>query len=259
MVRNKTVTEAVQGVPAVRRLQRRRCADNKEKPMLKSGIDQDALIAQFSTASAEQSATLRKTVYDATLGALQGRELSLKNIRSVVKTVGDAATAGAAKNQLEGVDVEGLLDKAVAGIDDALLKAVDANRVALQRFVEQGVDLGDKNLKKAVDDLDKIEDALIGTVKKFAKDSDAQLATQWGHVLDKLQAGGTLTGARASLTGEQLLTQMQTAMRDTRASSLKAAQALAESYSALVSGVLIGMSDALKAGAVPAQTKPKRK
>jgi hypothetical protein len=50
---------------------------------------------------------------------------------------------------------------------------------------------------------------------------------------------------------------MQTAMRDTRAAGLKAAQALAESYTALVSGVLIGMSDALQQGGTPAAKKRK--
>jgi hypothetical protein len=51
------------------------------------------------------------------------------------------------------------------------------------------------------------------------------------------------------------MTQMQTAIRDSRASSLKAAQALAESYTALVSGVLIGMSDAIRSGAAAAPAK----
>ena len=42
---------------------------------------------------------------------------------------------------------------------------------------------------------------------------------------------------------------MQTATRDQpRSAGLKAAQTLAESYAALVSGVLIGMSDALTQG-----------
>ena len=64
-------------------------------------------------------------------------------------------------------------------------------------------------------------------------------------MLEKLQAGGTLSGAKAATTAEQFLGQMQTAMRDSRAAGLKATQTLAESYAALVSGVLIGMSDAL--------------
>ena len=217
--------------------------------MLKSGIDQDALIEMFSTASARQSQQLQDAVCQATLGALQGRELSLKNIRGVLQAVAQAASAGAAQNKLPQVDVESLLDRAVSGMDEALLKAVDANRVALQRFVDQGVGLQEKQLKKAMDDLEKFEDTLIGAVKKTAEGAGAQIATQWAPVLEKLQAGGTLTGGQASATAEQLASQMQAALRDSRAAGMKAAQALAQSYTALVSGVLIGMSDALRQGA----------
>jgi len=42
--------------------------------------------------------------------------------------------------------------------------------------------------------------------------------------------------------------QMQTAMRASRAAGLRAANAMAQNYAALVSGVLIGMSEALKSG-----------
>ena len=63
--------------------------------MLKSGIDQDALIEMFANASAKQSAQLRTAVGEATLKALQGREMSLKNIRGVIKSVTQAASAGA--------------------------------------------------------------------------------------------------------------------------------------------------------------------
>ena len=65
--------------------------------MLKSGIDQDALIEMFSSASARQSQQLRDAVRQATLGALQGRELTLKNIRGVLQKVSEAATTGLAK------------------------------------------------------------------------------------------------------------------------------------------------------------------
>jgi len=216
--------------------------------MLKSGIDQDALIQMIASASANGTEQVRKGVTQATLAALQGRELSLKNIRSVLKTVASAASAGAAQNKLPGVDVEELLDKAVAGMDEALLKAVEANRVALQQFVNQGADLREKHLKKALTDLEAMEDSFIGALKKAAESAGTQAANQWAPVLEKLQAGGTLSGAKAATTAEQFVSQMQTAMRDSRAVGLKAAQTLAESYTALVSGVLIGMSDALTQG-----------
>lgn len=226
--------------------------------MMKAGIDQDALIEMFASASAKQGDQLRDSVRQATLGALQGRELSLKNIKDVLNTVTKAATAGAAQSSLPAVDVENMLNSAVAGMDDALLKAVDANRVALQQFVEQGVGLQEKQIKKAVADLEKFEDTLIGAVKKSAEAASSQLGAPWAQVLEKLQAGGTVSGAQAASTAEHLAEQMQTAMRDSRAAGLKAAQALAQSYSALVSGVLIGMSEALQqGGAAPAKTRRK--
>ena len=225
---------------------------------MKAGFDQQALIDLFASASAKQGEQLRQAVRQATLGALKGREMSLKNIRDVLNSVTKAASAGAAQSSLPAVDVQGMLDSAVAGMDDALLKAVEANRVALQQFVDQGVGLQEKQLKKAVDDLEKFEDTLMGAVRKAAGAASAQLGAPWQQVLDKLQAGGTASGAQASATAEQFVDQMQTAMRDTRVAGLKAAQALADSYTALVSGVLIGMSDALQQGGTAPAKKAKR-
>ncbi len=216
--------------------------------MVKPLIDADALIAQFESATAQQGAQLRKAVSTATLQALQGRELSLKNIRAALKGVTDAVGAGIAKNPLPAVDAESLLDKAVAGMDDALLKAVEANRVALSQLVAQGADLREKHLNKALTDLEKFEDTLIASVRKAAGGASDQLATQWAQVAEKLQAGGTLSGSRASATSEQLLDDMQAAVRNSRAVGLRAAQAMAESYTAMVSGVLLGLSEALQQG-----------
>jgi hypothetical protein len=224
--------------------------------MAKNAFDADALITMFETASASGSAKLRQAVTDATLQALQGRELSLKNIRAVLGTVTQAANTGLAKNMAPPVDVDTMLDQAVAGMDDALLKAVDANRVALQQLVAQGADVREKHLKKAIADLEKFEDTLIESVQKSAGGAGDQMAAAWAQVLDKLNAGGTASGAKAASTAEQFATQMQTAMRASRATGLRAAQALAESYAAMVSGVLIGMTDAM---ARPAETKSRKK
>src|SRR5436190_676719 len=84
-----------------------------------------------------------------------------------------------------------------------LLQAVEANRVALQQFVDQGVGLQEKQLKKAVDDLEKFEGLLIDAVKKATEGAGAQLASQWAPVLDKLQAGGTQSGSQAAAAAEQ--------------------------------------------------------
>lgn len=220
--------------------------------MAKTMIDVDALIATFESASARQGAQLKKAVSDATLAALQGRELTLKNIRATLKQVSEAASAGLEKNLMPKIDAEKMLDQAVAGMDEALLNAVEANRMALQQLVAQGADLRDKHLVKALDDLSQFEDTMFAALKKAAAGAGAPLAGAWGSVLEKMQAGGTLSGAQASATAEQMAEQMQAAVRSSRTAGMRAAQALAESYTAMVSGVLIGMSEALQG-----QTKKK--
>lgn len=225
--------------------------------MAKPMFDAESLISMFESATAKQGAQLQKATTDATLAALQGRELTLKNIKGALKAVAEAASAGAAKNLGAGVDPEALLDKAVAGMDEALLKAVEANRMALSSLMNQGADLRDKHLSKALGDLEKMEDTMFDALKKASSNAGAPLAGAWNQVLEKMQAGGTLSGAQATQTAEQMAEQFQTAVRSTRAASMRAAQALAESYSAMVSGVLVGMSEALQAGGAKKPTKAK--
>lgn len=220
--------------------------------MAKPLFDADALITMFANATAAQGEQVRKTVHETTLAALQARELSLKNIRGALQQVADAAAQGAAKNVVAGADVPGLLDKAVSGMDQALLRAVEANRTALGMLAKQGADLQQGALGKAVAELEKFEDTLLGVVKKAAASVPAMPGAADGGpfaaVLEKLQAGGTLSGAGAAKSVEQLMDQMHSAVRASRASGLRAAQAMAEGYTAMVSGVLIGMSEALSGG-----------
>ena len=220
--------------------------------MTRAGIDQDALIMMFAEASTKQGEALRKAVSAATLKALQGRELTLDNIKKVVKSVTDSASLGAAKNPASGVDVEAMLGKALAGIDSALLQAVEANRKALEQFMSRGVGLGEKPMKDALANLEKMEDVFFGAVAKASKGA-GPLQAPWEQALAALKMKGSETGTQASQTIEGLLAQAHTSLRDSRAGGLRAAQAMLDSYNALVSGVLIGMSEGLTAGSASAR------
>lgn len=216
--------------------------------MSKTGFDQDALIEMFAQASARQGEALRGAVQQAMLQALQGRELTLKNMRAAVKSVTAAASAGAARNPAPLPDVERMLEGALAGMDAALLQAVEANRRALQQLVSQGAELAAKPMKAAVDQVEQIEDMFFTAVTKAAKSAeDGALEGPWSHVLEQMRARGTQAGAQAAHLTE-MLEQAQGALRAGRATGMKATQALLDSYAALASGVLIGMSQALQAG-----------
>ena len=223
--------------------------------MIKSGIDQDALVTMFAEASAKQGEALRKAVANATLQALQGRELTLDSIKKVVKSVAGAASLGAARNPASSFDVEAMLGKALAGIDSALLQAVEANRKALQQFVSTGVGLTEKPLKDALANIEKMEDTFFDAVAKASKTA-GPLQAPWEHVLSAMKMKGSDTGAQATQTVESLLAQAQSTLRSSRASGMRAAQAMLDSYSALVSGVLIGMSEGLQSGRGAASPAP---
>ena len=212
------------------------------------GFDADSLITQFSEASSRQGEALRKAVQEATLKALQGRELTLKNIQAAVKQVTQAAARGAGQNPMGAEQMEPLLAKAIAGMDAALLQAVEANRRALEQLVVHGAGLREAQVKKALADIEKMEDMFFDTVRKSLDKSGGPLAEAWGQVLDRMQVKGTSTGAHASDAVEQLTRQAQDAMRQGRAASVKAVSALLDSYAALASGVLIGMAQGMQGG-----------
>jgi hypothetical protein len=144
-----------------------------------------------------------------------------------------------------------LLGKAFAGMDAALLQTVEAQRKALAQFVNQGVDVQDKHMKSALANLEQMENVFFTTVSRATRETGDSLRAPWQHVLDAMKLKGTDTGAQASVSVEQLLAQAQAALRDGRANGVHAARAMMDSYAALVSGVLIGMSDALQPEAVP--------
>ena len=216
--------------------------------MIKHGIDQDALISNFSEATAKQGEAIRKSVGEATLKALQSRELTLANIKQVLGTVAKAASSGAVHSPLAATDLEALLGKAVAGMDGALEQAVQANKRALQQMVDQGATLRDTQIKKAMADVEKMEEALFGSLRKAMEGAGAQLKGPWAEVLKATQSKGTATGSQATAAIEHLMDSAQKNLRNGRATGLRASQALLDGYSALVSGVLIGMSDALQQG-----------
>ena len=215
--------------------------------MIKAGIDQDALITMFAEAGAKQGEALRKAVNEATLRALQGRELTLDNIKKVVKNVAEAASTGIARNPTPAIDIEGMLGKALGGIDSALLQAVEANRKALEQFVSGGASLTEKPLKEALANIEKMEDVFFAAVTK-ASESAGPLQGPWQSALDAMKMKGSATGNQATQTVEQLMSQAQTMMREGRASGMRAAQAMLDNYAAFASGVLIGMSEGLQAG-----------
>jgi hypothetical protein len=211
--------------------------------MLKLPVDQDELLKQMTSEAVRRGEEVRTTVRDLTLKSLHGRQLTLAQIKSALHTVTEGINIGAAKSPM---DPEKLLTDALSGMDDALLKAVEANQVALQQLTGDGHSFEDSKMKKALDELERYEDTLLKTVKQASAGATDKIRAQWAGVLKATKLEGTDTGERVASTMEQYGVQLQSAIRDSRTAGFKAAHAMTRNYATLVSGVLIGLSEALQ-------------
>jgi hypothetical protein len=217
--------------------------------MKSAALNSDEMLKTMAAEAVKQQSQIRSAVRDITLKALQARELGLAQISSVVRNVTAGVNAGLADKG----NVETALADAVAGMDDALLKVVEANQVALTKLTEGGASFEESSVKKALDELEKFEDRFRNGIKEGTQEAGERLRQQWASILEKIPHGGTDTGERVMQTLAAHAQQAQDAVTSSREAGLKVAHTLAQNYATLVSGVLMGLSEAMQHG------KPKTK
>jgi len=131
-------------------------------------------------------------------------------------------------------------------MDEAVLKAVQANHLALQQLSAQGQ--GGSNMQKALDELERLEDEFLKTVKDATKKGSQQLREQWARLLQQKEDAGTATQAQIEQTVEEFGNRMRDAVRQQRRTALKATEAMMENFNTLASGILIGLTEGLEQG-----------
>jgi hypothetical protein len=148
--------------------------------------------------------------------------------------------------------------QALSGMDDALLKAVQASRIALNQITGER-EFRDSHLKKALDDLERLEDEFLATVKKAAGGAGSPFKSQWSGALQEQMNAGTATGQQVMAMMEQYGSQIQKAARAQRDAGFRAAHAMAQNFATLASGVLIGLTEAMQQGAAKSAAGKKRR
>ena len=208
-------------------------------------MNADEVLTGLARESVKQSENLRTAVRGITLNALKGRELTVREIKRVVQAVTEGVNLGAATSKL---DAERVLGEAFAGMDEAVLKAVQANHLALQQLSAQGQNLRDSHLKKALTELERLEDEFVASVKEAAKKGSKQIKDQWSTLLQQKESAGTQTAAEIERTLEEFGNRMHEAVKQQRRTALKAAEVMAENFTTLASGILIGLTEGLQQG-----------
>lgn len=208
-------------------------------------MDADEVLKGLARESVKQGENLRSVVRELTLNALKGRELTLAEIKRVVRSVSEGVNLGATAAKLDG---ERVFSEALAGMDDAVLRAVQANHLALQSLAAQGQSLRESHMKKALDELERLEDAFLSSVKDAAKKGSQQVKDQWAAVLQRTATTGTGTASQVEATLEEFGDRMHEAVKQQRRAALKATEAMAENFTTLANGILIGLSEGLQQG-----------
>ena len=207
--------------------------------MASPAFDVDQVLKSLASQSIKQGSDVRAAVRNLTLKALQQRELTLDQIGKVLRSVTEGVTLGVATRELK---VEKTLSDTVAGMDDALLKAVEASNVALHRLTGEGYDFEDSNLKRALDELEKLEDQFLLSVAQATESASEKIKAPWARVLAQTRLSRTAAGL-----------QVESTMRTQRETGFKTAHLLTQNFAILASGILIGMSEGL--GGKPATAK----
>jgi hypothetical protein len=209
-----------------------------------STINPDEMLKSMAAQAVKQHEQIRTSIRDITLKALQMRDLTLEQISGVVRNVTAGVNIG-----VEGkTDTQKTLSDALAGMDDALLKVVEANKIALQKLTDGGASFEESSVKKGLKELEAFEEKFLDGVKNAVQSSSDPIKQQWKSILDKIPRGGTETGAQVMETLSERAREAQVAVRSSREAGLKAMHTMTQNYATLVSGVLLGLSEALEQG-----------
>src|SRR6476659_5840878 len=199
------------------------------------GINADEFLKSMAAEAVKQREQIRTAIHDLTLEALQIRELSLKQINNVVRNISAGVNLGVGDAK---VDTGKTLSEALAGMDDALLKVVEANKIALHKLTEGGASFEDSSLKKGLKQLESFEEKFLDSVKQASQKASEQVQEQWKVILDKIPRGGTETGTEVTETLTTQAREAQAVARSTREAGLKMVHTLSHNYATLVRGVL---------------------
>jgi hypothetical protein len=207
-----------------------------------STINPDEMLKSMAAQAVMQHEQIRTTIRDLTLKTLQARDLSLEQINGVIRNI----TAGVNIGVGDKTDTQQTLSDAFAGMDDALLKVVEANKLALQKLTDGGASFEESSVKKGLKELEAFEEKFLDGVKNAIQSSSDPIKQQWKSILDKIPRGGTETGAQVMETLNERAREAQVAVRSSREAGLKAMHTITQNYATLVSGVLIGLSEAFE-------------
>lgn len=200
-------------------------------------------IRQAASESVASGEGIRERVRELTLRALQERRLDLHGTREVMRAMTEGISLGAQKR---GSDMREALSEAFAGMDQAVSKAAQASSLALQEMSSRGREFTDTELRQGLERMRAMESSLIDSLRDISRSTGGAVKTEWEHLSSHVQNAGTDTGRLVSRTVRAFSARMTSAMGEGAVAGMEAARVFGERFAAMASGILAGMSEALR-------------
>lgn len=199
-------------------------------------------IKQAASASVEEGVDIREKVRDLTLRALKTRKLSTEEIRPVINAVTEGISVGAAKRAGE---VKSALSEGLAGMDEALTKAAEATRLALEQMTSHAKDFSESELDWALVNLKRLEEEFLDTVSVVADSAAGKIKQELKDLVVHARRAGTDTGAKVAETVSTLGNKVSATLHEGKVVGKDAAREMSARLASLAGGILAGMADAL--------------
>lgn len=200
-------------------------------------------ITQAVSASVEEGVDIRAKVRDITLKALRTRKLEPDEIKPVIAAVTEGVSVGAGKYAGE---LKSALAEGMAGLDEALTKAAEATRLALEQLTTQAKDFSETDLNWALINLRRLEEEFLDTVSVVAKSTAGKAKQELEALVAHARTAGTDTGAKVKETMGTLGNKVSATLHEGKAAGKDAAREMSARLASLAGGILAGMADALQ-------------
>jgi hypothetical protein len=200
-------------------------------------------IREAASASMASGENIRERVRALTLQALQSRRLDFSAMREVMTSLTQGISLGAERR---GQDVRQALSEAFAGMDQAMSKAAQASSLALKELAARGRDFSDNELKQGLERMRQMEGDFLDSVRQVSRSTSGSVKSEWQDLVAHAQRAGTDTGRVISQTARDFSARMTATMSEGAVAGVEAARQFGERFAALTSGVLAGMSEALR-------------
>ena len=205
-------------------------------------LSNEAITAE-ATATVTEDADIRSRVRNLTLSAIRQRHLEATEVAQIIKALVTGINLGIEQRTQ---DSKAAVGEAFAGLDEALQKSAEASHLALQELLDHGQQLNQGELAEALDNLKRTDAEFLAAIREVAEAAGSRANAEWQALLLHVQRSGTDTGRQVADTVSAFGQRVTTVAHDAKAVGSGAAQQLGSRFVQVASGILAGMTDALR-------------